>query len=330
MTSRFRVAATTLAVAFLSAVLTTALPTATVSAQPSSTGPTAIESTNGQAFDPGTLPGANGDCVPSPRHPRPVVLVHGTGMSMQMAWGSAYDPRQPGPLVQALRADGYCVFALNYGYSPTIAGIAGPSDWGQGSMVVSARELARFVDTVRARTGAGQVDIVGHSQGGTLTRRYLRADGGADPANPANNKVHTVVMLGPTNHGTTLWGPNPLAALLAGAPIAAQQQTPGSAFLTDLNAGPETLPGIDYTVIASTNDRIVPAASSFLVPAPGTEGSVHQLTVQQACDDPNLAVSHTRHLPSDPDSSAGLLDHPVPLRLVRRALDPTLPATLPC
>ncbi|OEV22738.1 lipase, partial [Streptomyces nanshensis] len=49
----------------------------------------------------------------------------------------------------------------------------------------------------------GQVDIVGHSQGGMMPRYYLKFLGGAP-------KVNALVGIAPSNHGTTLSG---LAAL---------------------------------------------------------------------------------------------------------------------
>ncbi len=52
---------------------------------------------------------------------------------------------------------------------------------------------------VLAATGAKQVDIVGHSQGGMMPRYYLRFLGGAA-------KVETLVGLAPSNHGTTVNG----------------------------------------------------------------------------------------------------------------------------
>jgi pimeloyl-ACP methyl ester carboxylesterase len=53
---------------------------------------------------------------------------------------------------------GHCVLALDDG---TTHGIPAT-----GPVADSARELAPFVDAVLAATGASQVDVVGHSQGG--------------------------------------------------------------------------------------------------------------------------------------------------------------------
>jgi triacylglycerol lipase len=104
-------------------------------------------------------PGANDwTCEPSARHPHPVVLVHGTFGDMTVSWNR---------VSPALVRRGYCVFALDYG------------DRATGPVERSADELARFVDHVRASTGAAKVSLVGHSQGGMMPRYYIRHLGGA-------------------------------------------------------------------------------------------------------------------------------------------------------
>jgi pimeloyl-ACP methyl ester carboxylesterase len=109
--------------------------------------------------------------------------------------------------------------------------------YGVGDIPSSAQELAAFVDQVLAATGAGEVDLVGHSQGGMMPRNYLKYLGGAA-------EVHTLVGLSPSNHGTTLDGLFTLSSFLPGASQftgafcpACQQQEAGSAFITDLNSG---------------------------------------------------------------------------------------------
>jgi triacylglycerol esterase/lipase EstA (alpha/beta hydrolase family) len=213
-------------------------------------------------------PGANDfSCRPSAAHPRPVILVHGTILDM------ANDFNALSPL---LADHGYCVFALNYGQqgAPSAAGIDG-----LGPIAQSARQLSAFVDRVLAATGAGQVDIVGHSQGGMMPRYYMRFLGGA-------SRVHTLVGLAPSNHGTTLDG---IFALLAAVPgsssaldpvcVSCQEQQVGSPFMTTLNAGGDTVPGVDYTVIESRNDEVVTPYTSAFLSGP----DVTNITLQDQC-----------------------------------------------
>ncbi|MFI6320614.1 esterase/lipase family protein [Nonomuraea sp. NPDC050556] len=196
--------------------------------------------------------GANDwSCRPSPAHPRPVVLVHGTFATPDLNWIK---------LAPLLKEEGYCVFAPTYGRLrrlPLVAAV-GPIDR-------SAEQLATFVDGVLEATGADRVDLVGHSQGGMMPRWYLRFLGGAQ-------KVRRFVAWAPSNHGTTLSGLVPLAKLVPGATAivrgicpACADQMAGSAFLETLNAGHETEPGVEYTVFASDHDSTVtPVESAFL------------------------------------------------------------------
>lgn len=199
-------------------------------------------------------PGANDwSCKPTAAHPQPVVLVHGTFADMSNSW-QAISP--------LLKNNGYCVFALNYGdYNGSGAiGVYGVDD-----IPTSAAELNAFVDKVRAATGAAEVDLVGHSQGGMMPRYYLKYLGGAA-------EVRALVGLSPSNHGTTLDGLFILSNFFPGANQftgalcpACEQQRAGSAFITNLNAGGETVPGVDYTVIQTRYDTVVtPYTSAFL------------------------------------------------------------------
>ncbi|MFI6429841.1 esterase/lipase family protein [Rhodococcus oryzae] len=331
MNDRLRAVATSVATVALFALTTAILPSATASAQSSMTG-SAAEPEQGQ------LAGTNDwECEPSPEHPRPVVLVHGTGRSMQESWGNTENPSDKGPLIKPLKDDGYCVFALNYGFAPSL--FLGPTPipagrdwWGHAAIEDAAVELAEFIDKVRTETGSAQVDVVGHSQGGTVTRQYLRFAGGADQQNPANSKVHTLVMLAPSTHGTSYRDQYPTveAARAAGASKSSQQQIIGSEFLATLNAGQETFPGIDYTVIASKTDRtITPYTGSFLDAAPGP--SLRNVYVQDECQDQDLFVGHSRKsFDTGPNPQVGLLEHPAPVFLARKALDPNLQGTIPC
>jgi len=252
-------------------------------------------------------PGANDwSCRPGARHPRPVVLVHGT-------WENRYD--NFAKLSPTLKRDGYCVFALNYGDTDEDLTSVPEFIKGSGDIRRSAKELATFVDDVLAATGSSTVDIVGHSQGGMMPRQYLRFEGGT-------GKVTNLVTLGATHHGTTLSGIATLADLLGllgvTGPLigdAAAQQARGSEFLAELNAGGDTVPGTHYTVIATRYDEITtPYASTFLTAGPGA--TVRNVTLQDGC-------------PIDLSDHLSMSYSPRAIGHVRRALDPTASAP-PC
>jgi triacylglycerol esterase/lipase EstA (alpha/beta hydrolase family) len=203
-------------------------------------------------------PGANNfSCKPTVTHPRPVILVHGTFADMADDW-------------QALSP-----LLVNYG-SHIASGTVGI--YGTAKIERSAAQLSTFASRVLAKTGAAKVDIVGHSQGGMMPRYYMKFLKGAA-------KVHTLVGLAPSNHGTTLDGLFTLAshipgsnAALAGCPACAEQVA-GSAFMTKLNSGGDTLPGVAYTVIQSADDEVVTPYTSAFLKGP----SVHNVTLQQQC-----------------------------------------------
>ncbi|MGA9871440.1 MAG: alpha/beta fold hydrolase [Rhodococcus sp. (in: high G+C Gram-positive bacteria)] len=260
----------------------------------------------------GTAPeGANDwTCRPSEAHPRPVILIHGTDTDMQESWPT---------LAPELASQGYCVFALNYGAMPVMWDHS-LLVWGINDIERSAGELERFVDAVLQSTGASQVDMVGHSQGGTMARQYLKFNGGTDPANPDLNKVNRLVTLGATNHGTTFNGLQQMYILATslGLPreftsqlifgIAGTQQLIGSQMLKELNAGSEVMPGVDYTVLATRDDDVVtPPERTFLDDA-GT-GQVSNQWVQDLC-------------PANTSSHMGLTRDPDVAYMISSALDP--------
>ncbi|MFI5779499.1 esterase/lipase family protein [Nocardia sp. NPDC051570] len=266
--------------------------------------------------------GANDwSCKPTAAHPRPVVLLHGT-------WNSSLGSfsRLSPQLAQA----GYCVFALNYG-RPDVAGpgLVRPSIGAVGPIAESARQLAVFVERIFAATGAEQVDMIGHSQGGLLIRQYLKDGGGADPNDPAANKVKNVITFGATNHGTTLSGIGSLALVAQQnlgpgvLPLAQEfigpagiEQLPGSPYLTALNAGGDTVPGVDYTVIATQYDETSsPYYWTWLTAGPGA--TVHNILLQDGCP---IDVSTHNDMGYSPRATS----------IILRALDPSGSPELVC
>jgi triacylglycerol lipase len=180
----------------------------------------------------------------------PVVLVAGLSSP---AW--ALDPLQA-----RLRNDGYNV---------TEFGLPG---LGFGDIAQSAAALSAKVDQVRAATGAAQVDIVAHSEGGLVSRYWMKFLGGAA-------KVGTYVSLGTPQHGTAVAN---IVSFIGGGNclsiVACQQMTTGSSFLANLNAGDETPGSVRYNAFYTVEDELVqPYATAAL------NGGSTNYSVQHFC-----------------------------------------------
>src|SRR3954454_18039775 len=220
-------------------------------------------------------PGANDpNCRPAASHPYPVILVHGTFGDMTVSWNS---------LAPALKSRGFCVWALDYGRRGT-----GPIDR-------SADQLVAFIDKVRAMTGAAKVSLVGHSQGGMLSR-YVAVRRGR------LRVVDDIVGFAPSNHGTT----NPLAGAggLCGCTACAQQRA-GSAFMRKVNSPPPEAPGPPwYTVLTTRYDAVVtPYRSQALAGDPATN-----VILQAKC-------------PNDFTDHVGMIGDPIAIEWAVNALE---------
>lgn len=238
-------------------------------------------------------PGANDwTCKPSAAHPYPVVLVPGTFETMAKNW-SLFSP--------VLKDQGYCVFSLNYG---VVNGVPA-----SGPVRDSAVELGDFVSSVLGATGAKQVDLVGHSQGGMMPRYYMGFLGGA-------KYVHQLIGIAPSSHGTQgLIAPSPAGMILdttatSTACQACADQYAGSEFMAQLNSIGDTVPGPAYTVISTRYDEVVtPYTSQALA---GSSKQVTNLVLQDYC--PLDTIEHDQS-PNDPNvwalvSNALLQDGP--------------------
>ncbi|MEP7160918.1 MAG: alpha/beta fold hydrolase [Dermatophilaceae bacterium] len=238
---------------------------------------------------PGTLE-VDWSARPSPEHPRPAVLVHGTN-DTSATWADA---------AAALREHGYAVFAPDYGHEQGSArGRAGGG--GIGDIESSAREIAEYAREVLRVTGAPAVDLVGHSQGGLLVHLAARE---------ADLPIDRLVTLGSTLRGAAPLGPldpiahSPLVATALDGFLgpSARQQIRGSALLTRLAAEPETRAGITYTSIASRFDRTVrPVSAQHLAPGPGVR---------------NVWLDDRDHV-----AHAEMPGHPAVIALLRETLD---------
>jgi triacylglycerol esterase/lipase EstA (alpha/beta hydrolase family) len=251
----------------------------------------------------GNPPGSDiWSCRQSADHPYPVILVHGTLANENFSWQA---------LSPMLANAGYCVYAFNYGADASTAG----HFYGLADIAQSAQQLAAFTTRVLTATGAAQVDLVGHSQGGMMPRYYIQFLSGAA-------KVHMLVGLAPSNQGTTVDGMGTLAALfgsfglpvlsLAGC-VSCTQQLVGSPFLQHLNAGGGISAGVRYSVVESRYDEVVtPYTNAFLPAAP----NVQNIVLQDQC-----STDFTEHL--------GILYDPIALQDVMDVLGPDIPGFQP-
>lgn len=147
----------------------------------------------------------------------------------------------------------------------------------------TAPTLAAFVDDVLARTGAPKVGIVSHSQGGLLSRYFIRYLGGGD-------KVDTLVSLSGLHYGSTLANIPPLLGITdcLGVEIC-QQLLPGSNLLELLNEPQDVDDGVHFVNITSEFEELaVPYTNNFHRDV--TMGDVTNFAVQEQC--PLRIVEH--------------------------------------
>jgi triacylglycerol lipase len=183
----------------------------------------------------------------------PVIVVNGL-----LGVGIAYEP-----LVARLRADGHQAWDFEL---PTL---------GTQDIHLSAQALGAFADSVRAQTGAAKVDLVAHSEGGLVSRTYVKYYGGA-------SEVDSLVTMGTPNYGTVAANIVRLFTLGSCAGITAcEQMTVGSAFLADLNAGDDSIGSVAYTNLATVFDELVqPYTNSYLNAA---DGNITNKSLQSQC-----------------------------------------------
>ncbi|KAF9137632.1 hypothetical protein BGX30_010025 [Mortierella sp. GBA39] len=203
-------------------------------------------------------------CKLTPAHPRPLLLVHGTILTLD-SW-STWAP--------LLIKEGYCVFGQTYGkYKdvPLLGGIAPIED--------NAQEVADFANNVLTRMNATQLDYIGHSQGGILGRYWIKYLGGA-------GKINRMIGISPIQHGTTLDGITtfasalhllkPVQPLLDAVAPALYQMIVGSPFMQKLNAGGDTSPGVIHSNIATRYDEVVTPWETCYQDAPGVTNTLLQ------------------------------------------------------
>lgn len=194
--------------------------------------------------------GANDPSITvTPERPLPVILLNSTVITQGANWSVG---------APVLANAGYKVYTFNYG---NVTRNPNALIQSIGDIRKSGLELAAEIDRVLVETGAPQVILIGHSQGGgALPSYYINNLGGAD-------KVSQLIGIGPGHHGTTFMG---LVSLVLKLPILRQlyigisaalapafyQQSVGSPFLDEVYGDGDTRPGVRYTTISTAYDEV--------------------------------------------------------------------------
>jgi len=190
--------------------------------------------------------------------PRPIVVVAGL----------MEDRKTVAPLADFLKSKGFDVTVYV------------PPGLGFGDINVYAEAVGKIVQDVRERTGADEVDLIGHSQGGVTARRYAQIAGPEAP-------VHTLLSMGSPQQGTDYGAlANILVAMgLLDGIQGAKQLIVGSTFLNELNERSDPTPGdTRYVAIGTRLDQVTKPVARSAIP-----GGEH-VVMQEAC--PGRNVGH--------------------------------------
>lgn len=234
---------------------------------------------------PTSVPGGANDpsITVTPEHPLPVILLNGTLETQAFTWSVG---------APVLANAGYKVYTFNYG---NVTDNPNSPFQATNDIAKSAAELSDEVAMVLAETGAPQVILIGHSQGGgIMPEYYINNLGGA-------GKVSQLIGIAPSNHGTDLDYVVPIVGsvpilgslLLSAADIFGQalgQQLVTSPFQQVVYGDGDTRPGVLYTTIASTNDEVVTPYTQEALDGP----AVTNIVIQD--EDPGFAGGHINPL----------------------------------
>jgi triacylglycerol lipase len=191
---------------------------------------------------------------------RPVLLVHGTGLTPKQSWSWNY---------------GMVLPALGY---PTCT-VALPQQ-ALGDIQIASEYVVYAVDTMAARWHS-QVDVIGHSQGGIEPRWALRWWPGL------RSKVDHYIGLASPNNG--IYAADACADSGDCWP-AVWQMAHGSHFLAALNSAGEAPGPTSYTDIYSQTDDLVQPALVDPTAALTGGSNVSNVSVQSVC--PGRYVNH--------------------------------------
>lgn len=224
-------------------------------------------------------PGANDPSITvTAAHPLPIILLNGTANTQDTNWSVG---------APALADAGYKVYTFNFG---NVTGDPNFPIQATGDIAHSAQQLSDEVDAVLTETGASQVILIGHSQGGgILPEYYINNLGGA-------SKVSQLIGIAPSNHGTNIDGLTGLLSipiigplfkgLIAQGGSAFLQQIMGSLLVQQVYGNGDTRPGVIYDTITTLNDEVVTPYTQQALSGP----NVTNIILQQ--QDPGFIAGH--------------------------------------
>jgi len=187
-------------------------------------------------------------------------------------------------------------FFADHGYSPSELWAVGylgdecdlladptlSSSWAHTD-VGNIPDVTRFIAAVLASTHATQIDLIGHSLGGTIARAVARLSG-------PFGVIRRVVMIDAPNHGVDFCSPNPLnyaqlpeqGGFTPDSPFCRELGAEDTPFLRLLNAGDPTPGPTRYLVIrnADTSFPFISADDGAFpaVPAEDRHGHPHDFS----------------------------------------------------
>ncbi|BAF53061.1 esterase/lipase family protein [Corynebacterium glutamicum] len=212
---------------------------------------------------------------PSGARPWPIVLIHGSGAS-KGSWEE---------MGAELRSKGWAVFAPDFGTRAT------------EPIAASAAQIGAYIDAVLLVTGAAQIVLVGHSQGGVVARYWMRTYGGY-------MKVRHMISISTPNHGTLMGGIlNPMTKVKSGEGTIEKlmhrlfgptgfEQLRGHDIIEFLADGGDLDPGVTYTCVGTHFDPFIqPPEVAFLeVSEDDDPNRVHNIWVED--EHPRAMIAH--------------------------------------
>lgn len=156
--------------------------------------------------------------------------------------------------------------------------------------------MSDFVDDVLSATGASKVDLIGHSQGTTVSAYYAKFLGG-------DEKVSKIVSIAPLWDGSEVGPPEGV-----GGP-----DFDNATFVTELRDAGVYSDDVEYTNIVTRFDQVVVPYSSGILAA----SNASNIVVQDGCE-------------QDLSDHIALVASQRTATLTLNALDPSNPREVPC